>query len=104
MPYTLLQAASPLTNGFFMIAMLVVLVFFMIIPQRRKAKKQTAFMEGLRKGDQVVTASGILGRINKIDGEIVTLEVGTKNYIQVVRNAISKDMTDSVFAAEPAKS
>ena len=93
-----LQAAgSALTNGFFMIAMLVVLVFFMIIPQRKKAKQQTAFMDELRKGDQVVTASGMLGHIDKIEDTIVTLNVGSKTYIRVTRNAISKELTDAIF-------
>ena len=47
-----------------------------------------------------MTASGIIGRINKIEGEIVTLEVGNKNYIRVTRNSISKEMTEAVYAPE----
>ena len=93
-----LQAGgSALTNGFFMIAMLAVLIFFMIIPQRRKAKQQASFMDDLKKGDKVVTASGMLGHIDKIDGKVVTLNVGNKTYIQVTRNAISKELTDAFY-------
>ena len=55
-------------------------------------------MAALEKGDDVVTSSGILGKINKIEDEIITLEVGSKTYIRVTRNAISKEMTDSVYA------
>lgn len=79
---------------------IVIFYFFMIRPQSKKASETKTFQEELRKGMDVVTASGILGRINKIDGDVVTLEVGTKSYIQVVRNAISKDMTESVFSPE----
>lgn len=86
-----------LTNGFFMIAMLVVLVFFMIIPQRKRAREQKTFMEGLAKGQEVVTASGILGRIDKIEDKIVTINVGNKTYIRVTKNAISKELTDAIF-------
>ncbi|MTB52133.1 preprotein translocase subunit YajC [Lewinella sp. W8] len=95
----LLQAGggSMLTNGFFMIAMLVVLVFFMIIPQRKRAREQKTFMEGLAKGQEVVTASGILGRIDKIEDKIVTINVGNKTYIRVTKNAISKELTDAIF-------
>lgn len=57
-------------------------------------------MEELEKGDDVVTASGIIGKINKIEDNIVQLEVGTKTYIRVTKNAISKEMTESVFKAE----
>lgn len=82
---------------------IIIFYFFMIRPQSKKAKETKTFQEELSKGMDVVTASGILGRINKIDGDIITLEVGTKSYIQVVRNAVSKDMTDSVFNAEEEK-
>lgn len=97
-----LQAAGggALTNGLFMIAMLVVLIFFMIIPQRKKAKQQNAFMEGLKKGDKVVTASGMLGLIDKLEDTIVTLNVGNKTYIKVTKNAISKELTDAIYPAE----
>ncbi len=97
-----LQAGGDLfTNGFFMIAMLAVLVFTMIIPQRRRSKQQKTFMSDLSKGQRVVTASGILGIIDKIEDQIVTLNVGNKTYIQVTKNAISKELTDAIY---PAKS
>ena len=54
-------------------------------------------MEDLQKGDKVVTASGILGQINKIENDIVTLEVGTKTFIQVTKDAISKEMTARIY-------
>ena len=90
-------------NGLFLVAMVGVFYFFMIRPQTQKQKAQTAFMEGLKRGDDVVTASGMLGRVNKIENEIVTLEVGTKTFIQVTKNAISKEMSEAVFSKEVAK-
>lgn len=96
----LLQATgggSLFTNGFFMIAMLAVLIIFMIIPQRRKAKQQATFMDGLEKGKEIVTASGILGRIDKIEDKIVTINVGNKTYIRVTKNAISQELTDAIY-------
>ena len=63
-------------------------------------RSQKNFVDGIKKGDQVVTASGILGRINKIEDEIVTLEVGNKTYIQVTKNAISKEMTEQIYATQ----
>jgi preprotein translocase subunit YajC len=60
-------------------------------------------MEGLEKGTEVVTASGIIGKITKMEDDIITLEVGTKVYIRVTRNAISKEMTESVFSATETK-
>lgn len=95
-----LQAGGDLfTNGFFMIAMLGVLVVTMIIPQFRRSKQQKAFMAGLSKGQRVVTASGILGTIDKLEDKIITLNVGNKTYIQITKNAISKELTDAIYPA-----
>lgn len=96
----LLLNSSPnagLINMLFIGAMIAIFYFFLIRPQSKKQKEQNTFEQDLQKGDDVVTASGILGRINKIEESIVTLEVGTKTYIQVTKNAISKDMTESIF-------
>ena len=90
-------------NAVFLVAMIAIFYFFMIRPQTQKQKEQRSFMDDLKKGDDVVTGSGMLGRINKIDNEIVTLEVGTKTFIQVTKNSISKEMTEAVFNQEIAK-
>lgn len=75
----------------------VVFYFFLIRPQARKQKEQAKFVEGMQKGDEVVTSSGIIGRINKLEDDVVTLEVGSKIYIRVVKSAISKEMTEAVM-------
>jgi preprotein translocase subunit YajC len=79
-----------------LVAILIVFYLFLIRPQQKKQKEQTKFMEDLQKGDSIVTASGILGTINKIEEDIITLDIGNKNFIRVTRNAISKEMTESV--------
>lgn len=86
-----------------MFLMLGVIVIFMVIPQRRKAKEQKTFLESLQKGKEVVTASGILGRIDKIEDSIVTLNVGNKTYIRCTKNAISKELTDAIYPQDTAK-
>lgn len=99
----LLQAAGDgagIANFVFLGAMLLVFWFFMIRPQAKKQKEQKTFEDGLGKGSEVATASGILGKITKIEDDIVTLEVAPKVYIRVTKNAISKEMTNAVFATE----
>lgn len=102
----LLQAGGAegggMINFLFMGAMLLVFWFFMIRPQANKQKEQTKFEDSLDKGTEVATASGILGKITKIEDNIVTLEVAPKVYIRVTRNAISKEMTNAVFATADA--
>ena len=83
--------------------MFVVIYFFFLRPQANRQKAQDKFLTELEKGAEVVTASGILGRINKIDGNIVTLQVDTKTFIKVTKSAISKDMTESVHTNDEAK-
>ncbi len=80
-----------------MLAMLAVIVFTMIIPQRRRSKQQKTFMEDLSKGQRVVTASGILGLVDKVEDKIVTINVGNKTYIQVTKNAISQELTNAIY-------
>lgn len=97
----LLQAGG---GGYFQLlffgAMFLIIYLFMIRPQSKRQKEQKNFMDALEKGDDVVTSSGVLGKINKIEDDIVTLEVGTKTYIRITKNAISKELTDSVYPGE----
>ncbi|MCZ2100107.1 MAG: preprotein translocase subunit YajC [Chitinophagales bacterium] len=78
----------------FPILMLAVFYFFFIRPQAKKQKEQSAFTTQMQKGDEVVTSSGIIGQINKIEGNIVTLELDNKTYVRMFSSAISKEMTE----------
>ncbi|MCB0547792.1 MAG: preprotein translocase subunit YajC [Phaeodactylibacter sp.] len=92
----LLQAGNAgMYNLIFIGAMILIFWLFLIRPQQKRQKEQKTFMDGMQKGDEVVTASGIIGRINKIEDNIVTLEVANKTYIRIIRSAVSKEMTDS---------
>ena len=55
-----------------MVAIFVVFYFLLIRPQQKKAKEARAMLEALEKGDEVVTAGGIVGRIAKLDEQYVT--------------------------------
>ncbi|MCG8331647.1 MAG: preprotein translocase subunit YajC [Chitinophagales bacterium] len=98
MDLILLQAGgnAGMMNLIFIGAMIAIFWLFLIRPQQKKQKEQKSFSDSLQKGDEVVTASGILGKINKLEENIVSLEVANKTYIRVTRNSISKDMTEAV--------
>jgi len=85
---------------FFMLALFAILYFFFFRPQMKKQKEQGNFMNDLAKGDEVCLASGIIGRINKIEGNIVHLQIDQKTFIRVTKNAVSKEMTESVAKGE----
>lgn len=100
----LLQAAGSgggIVQMVFFGAMILIFWLFMIRPQAKRQKEQTSFVDSLEKGTEVVTASGIIGKVNKIDGNTITLEVG-KTFIPFTRNAISKEMTDAYFTEDKA--
>ena len=70
------------------VLMFVVLYFLMIRPQMKRAKEHKAMVEALQRGDEVVTAGGVLGRINKLNENYVTLEVANNVEIQVQRPSV----------------
>jgi len=73
-----------------MVAIFVVFYFLLIRPQQKKAKEAKSMLDALQKGDEVVTAGGILGRISKINDQYVTVEVADKTELTVQRGAISQ--------------
>ena len=79
-----------------LILMALVVYFFFIRPQSKRQKEQNNFIENLQKGDQVVTSSGIIGKINKLEDNIINLQVDSKTFIQVTKVSISKEMTDAI--------
>ena len=77
-------AQNPVTTGGMLARMavkfLMVFMIFQVLvikPQKRKLEEQTKLAAELRKGDQVVTTGGILGRVVSIEKDAVTLEVAS---------------------------
>jgi preprotein translocase subunit YajC len=89
------QAAAPTAGSDFMtflpmLAIFVVFYFLLIRPQQKKAKEAKAMLDALQKGDEVVTAGGVLGRISKLTDQYATLDVGPNTEITVQRQAIAQ--------------
>ena len=92
--------ASALSGMWPILLMFVVIYFFMIRPQTKKNKEQQRFISDMQKGDEVVTSSGIVGRINKMDGNIVHLQVDNKTFIRVLKSSVSKEMSSALEPKE----
>lgn len=71
------------------IAIFGVMYFLMIRPQMRKQKEHRAMLDALAKGDEVVTAGGLLGRVAKLDENFVSLEVANNVEVRIQRSAIA---------------
>ncbi|MBK9284797.1 MAG: preprotein translocase subunit YajC [Sphingobacteriaceae bacterium] len=80
-----------------LVAIVVVFYFFMIRPQMKKAKEQKKYIEGLKKGDKILTIGGIYGKVSEVneDGTIIMeVEDGTK--MKVSKNAVSNEASISL--------
>jgi len=90
-----LELSPSMTTPVMLGLMLAIFYFFLIRPQAQRQKKQTAFQEAVKKGDQVITSAGIMGRVSKVDKEAgsVTLEVGKNTYLDFTPGSISHDLT-----------
>ncbi len=82
------------------VSILGVFYFMIIRPQQKKQKQQVKFLSNLSKGDQVITNSGIIGKISKIDDQIVTLQVDTKTFLRITKSSISSEMTEDISKNE----
>ena len=74
------------------ILIFAIMYFLMIRPQQRKVKEHRAMVEALRRGDQVVTAGGLIGKVTKVDeGKTeVEVEIAPNVKVRVVRSTISQ--------------
>ena len=94
MTFILQATTNPILQFLPLALIIVVMYFFFIRPQAKKQKEQSKFAKELTKGKEVVTASGIIGKIVKIDENEVTLMVDQKAQIRVLRSVISKELTE----------
>ena len=71
-----------------LVLMFVVLYFVMIRPQMKKAKEHKAMIEALAKGDEVVTAGGLLGKVTKLGDSFLDVELAAGVEVHLQRSAV----------------
>lgn len=86
-----------------LILLILIMYFLMIRPQRKKEKAIAAMRNSLRVGDEVITIGGVLGKIVKTKGDVLTIQVGAdKIKFEVMRWAVST-VTNKEPAPSPSK-
>lgn len=70
------------------ILMFALLYFLMIRPQMKRAKEQKAMTDALQKGDEVITSSGIVGKVTKVAEIYISLEISSGTEIQMQKAAV----------------
>jgi preprotein translocase subunit YajC len=81
-----------------LLAMVVIFYFLLIRPQQTKMKQHRQTLEALKKGDTVVTGGGLIGRVIRVDGDEVEIELGPNMRVRAIKGTI----TDVRDGAKPA--
>lgn len=99
------EAAAPKPGG--MVGMLnmlmpfaliiLVFYFFMIRPQQKQRKKHIEFLSNIKRGDEVVTSSGIIGVVYNVSDKIITIEVDENTKIKVLRGMVSANAKETII-------
>ena len=87
------QASAPAGGGMLMelpLIALVIAIFYFVVsrPQTKRTKEQKSMIEALQKGDEVVTSGGELGRVTKLTGNYLILEVSPNVEVILQKTAI----------------
>jgi preprotein translocase subunit YajC len=77
-----------------MIALVAVFYFVMILPEKKNRKKREQMLGGMKKGDRVMTTSGLHGSIAMVQDDVVTLQVAEGVRLRFSRAAIQNVLTD----------
>ncbi len=88
-PAATASLSSSLTSFLPIVLMFIVLYFLMIRPQMKRQKELKSMMDALAKGDEVVTAGGILGRITRMADAYVTIEIAAGTEITIQKVAVT---------------
>lgn len=91
-------------SSFFMLALMLVLFYFILIrPQKKKDKETDKMRKGVQVGDEIVTIGGIVGKVVRTKEESITIQVGAdKMKFDVMRWAVSKVTVPAKSAAKKA--
>lgn len=81
-PAALVQQFGP------MIVIFAIFYFLIIRPQQKRDKERKTMLSELQEGDEVITIGGIYGRILNIKEDVITLDVGDKIKIKIMRGAV----------------
>ena len=94
-----MQGGSAFAQFIPLILIFAIMYFLLIRPQQRKLKAHRAMVENLRRGDQVITQGGLIGKVSKVkEDDEIEVELGPNMKVRVVKSTVAQ----VVSKTEPA--
>lgn len=95
--------ANPFVQLLPLIAIFVIFYFFLIRPQQKRMKQHREMVNNVKRGDTVVTAGGIVGKVSRVDENEVQVEIANGVHVQVVKGTLADVRTKGEPANDVAK-
>jgi len=93
--------AGAFTSFVPLILIFAIMYFLLIRPQQKKVKEHAAMVKALRRGDQVVTSGGLIGKVTKVkDDNEIEVEIATGVKVRVVQSTVTQVMSKTEPAPE----
>ena len=83
------QPGNPLMTFMPLILMFAIFYFLLIRPQQKKHKEHKQMLDNLSRGDRIITAGGLYGRVTEVKDDVLTVDLGNDVHVQVGRGFIS---------------
>ncbi|MDH5485701.1 MAG: preprotein translocase subunit YajC [Gammaproteobacteria bacterium] len=96
------QQGDPITALLFPLGLLALFYFFLIRPQSKRAKEHKTMTEGLKKGDEVITQGGMLGKITKVNENFILLEIAPDISINIQKSSVGALMPKGTIKEQKA--
>ncbi len=81
--------ASPFSMLLPLLGMLAIFYFLLIRPQQKRQKELRKMIDALKKGDRVITASGLYGTVAGLRDDIVVVEIADQVKVEMLKNAVT---------------
>ena len=79
---------DPMVTVFMMLAMFAAFYFLLIRPQQKKAKDHQNMLSAIKKGDEIVTGGGLVGKVTGISDKLLTIEISEKVRVRVMKSQV----------------
>ena len=73
-----------------LILIFIIFYFFLIRPQQKRVKDHKTMVEGLKRGDEVITSGGIIGTVERVmEDDLIEVLIGESTKVQIIRSTIT---------------